>query len=251
MTQYKNDIVIEGAETIRQTADAVGLKCFGFDDKIADFWHLYVDAAGATVLKSNDSDFVVECGTAKTLKLTTGVFVDINLGAAKLSKPASSAPSNDTYRDEAGVDTGAETLSFSVGDKVSGTFEIGHQYQPGSDVVFHIHWQGYAAPSGTDFVKWELVYTLTRDGETFDAMRTIVTTDVAVTQYAQGRSNFTAIDGTTGGPNGGAIQIEDQAIFTLTRIAADGDAYAGGALIVTVGAHIKQDTLGSRLVGAK
>ena len=221
----------------------------GFD---ARFWY---DGPNLNAVITTDlvapSDLVIDCGAAKTLELTTAVFEDTNLGAAKLSKPASSAPSDDSFRDEAGADTGIETSSFSVGDKLHGTFELGHKYQEGTDIAFHVHWQGYAAPSGTDFVKWQLAYTITRDGETIDAIRTIVAADVAVVQYEQGRSDFTAISGTTGGPNGGGIQIEDQIIFTFTRIAADGAAYSGGALLVTVGAHIKQDTMGSRQVDAK
>jgi hypothetical protein len=64
------------------------------------------------------------------------------------------------------------------------------------------------------------------------------------TQYENVRSDFAAITGTN-------LKIGDQMMFNLYRVAADGDAYAGDALIETAGIHYQVDTLGSRTIGAK
>ena len=40
-------------DLLYQKADNVGVKCFGFDDKIAEYWHIYIDSAGNTNVVSS------------------------------------------------------------------------------------------------------------------------------------------------------------------------------------------------------
>jgi len=170
---------------------------------------------------------------------------DINIAGMLLSKPTSSAPGTDTFRDKAGTDTTIETSAFEVGEKVHGGFEMQHDYKEGSDVVFHVHWQGIAAPSGTDYVKWRLKYIVSRDNVVLAAATSIDSPDTAIdTRYMAYRSDFNTIVGT-------AYKIGDQFMFTLSRIAATGAAYAGDCLIMTAGIHYLTDALGSRTVSAK
>lgn len=197
-------------------------------------------------------DLTIDCGSQKTVKLEQGVWKDINLGSAQLSTPASSAPDQDTFDDEGGTDTDIVTYAFDIGEKVSGSFEIQHDYKYGTDISFHVHWQGKAAPSGTDNVAWELSYTISRDDATLDPVTTLLSPDTPIdTQYDVLRSTFASISGSTGGNNGGPIQLGDQFLFQLKRVAAVGDAYSGDALIATMGLHYQVDTLGSRQIGVK
>jgi hypothetical protein len=111
--------------------------------------------------------------------------------------------------------------------------------------VFHVHYQIIAAPTGTDQVQWRLAYVLLRDGVTLTTVTTIDSADTAVdTQYRAYRTDFGAITGTN-------FKIGDQFMFTLTRVAADGDAFSGDCLIETAGIHYQVDTLGSRSISAK
>ena len=185
------------------------------------------------------SDLVLDCGTEKTLELAEVVYKDINLGAAQLSKPSSSQPDTDSFVDEAGADTGIETLAFDTGEKVHGSFEIQHDYKEGTDIEFHVHWQGITAPTGTDKVKWQLTYTLGASGQTLDAPTTIVIETDFDTQYEFKLSEFVAITGTN-------ISMGEQFLFTIERITASADEYAGDALLATVGIHYQIDTIGSR-----
>ena len=170
---------------------------------------------------------------------------DINMGAAMLSKPASSAPGADEFVDEGGNDTGVETYAFDIGEKVSGSFEIQHDYKEGSDIYFHIHWQGIAAPAGgTDNVKWQIIYTVARDAATLDAVTTITKESAITTQYSFVFSDFAAVTGTN-------FKIGDQILFQVSRIAASADDYAGDALIGTLGIHYQVNTLGSRAIITK
>jgi hypothetical protein len=63
------------------------------------------------------------------------------------------------------------------------------------------------------------------------------------TQYKWVRSDFVAISGT--------FKIGDQFFFSLKRVAAVGDAFAGEALVGTIGLHIECDTMGSKTTTAK
>jgi len=212
---------------------------------------------------SDGTNGIIDCGTSVRIgnattnytEIDNGGFLesfgsaiawkDINLGSALLSRPSSSQPDIVSFVDETGTDTNIETYGFAVGEKVHGGFEMQHDYKEGSDFTFHVHWQGITAPSGTDNVQWRLTYTVLRDGQTLDAVTIIDSPDTPFdTQYEAVRSDFTAITGTN-------YNIGDQFVFTLERVAATGDAYAGDALISTAGIHYQVNTLGSRTVSAK
>lgn len=164
---------------------------------------------------------------------------DINLGSAQLSLPAAANPSVDEFKDSEGADTGIETLAFGVDELISGAFELQHDYLEGSDVNFHLHFQGITAPSGTDKVKFQIIYTIASN----NAVIPVVTTQVAEcdfdTQYEMLIASFPTIDGTS-------LKIGQQVLFQLSRIAASADEYAGDALLTTVGMHYEVNTLGSR-----
>jgi hypothetical protein len=172
-------------------------------------------------------------------------YKDINLGAGVFKLPAANIPGEVNFVDKNGADTGISTYGFAIGEKISGNFEIQHDYKEGTDLVFHVHYQIIAAPTGTDNVQWRLTYVVLRDGVTLSAVATIDSDDTPVdTQYRSYRTDFGAIDGTN-------YKIGDQFMFTLTRVAADGDAFAGDCLIETAGIHYQVDALGSRQIGTK
>ncbi len=197
------------------------------------------------VIATGAGDLDISCPANKTLELQTAVYKDINMAGYLLAKPASNFPTVDSFVDENGDDTAIETYAFAIGKKVHGGFELQHDYKEGTNLVFHVHWQGILAPSGIDNVQWRLNYIVTRDGTTLNAAVVIDSPDSAIdTQYESNKADFAAIDGTN-------FKMEDQFMFTLTRVAATGDVYLGDALIETAGIHYQVDTLGSRQITAK
>ena len=189
------------------------------------------------IVGGNYTEFEAD-GTMKMVGDAT-VWDDINMGSALLTKPAASAPDTDQFKDEGGNDTGIETYAFAPGEKVSGLFEIPHAYKEGSDVIPHVHFQIIDAPTGTDKVKWQLIYTVAKLGETLDATTTIVVEQDVDTQYEFHSTAFAAITGTN-------FNIEDQFLFQLSRVTASATEFAGDALIATFGLHYEIDTVGSR-----
>lgn len=206
--------------------------------------YLRTDLVGA-------SDLNVDCGSQKTIELQTPVWRDINVSASVLSLPVATQPDEVEITDENGDATGIYTWGFAIGELISGVFEIQHDYQEGTNITFHLHWGANDAPTGTDYVKWELTYTIIRDGNTINAPTAISVETAYDTQYEWTRSSFPAIDGSTGGIDGGNIHIADQFFFKLERIAAAGDAYTGDALVATLGIHYQVNTMGSRQIGTK
>ncbi len=172
------------------------------------------------------------------------VWNDINIGAGTLSGPPGLQPGVVNFVDNLGADTGIATFGLAVGEGLSGALEIPHSYKNGSDIFFHVHWQGIAAPTGIDNVKFQLTYTVGVFEETL-VPATVVTLETAFdTQYESKRSDFATITGTN-------FNFEGQFLFTIERVVAAGDAYAGEALLQTVGVHFEEDTVGSREIASK
>jgi len=204
-----------------------------------------------TRIDTGGVDLDIDCGVAKTIELQTTVWKDINLDTAVFGLPVATQPDEVQIVDKLGANTGIYTWGFDINELVSGVFEMQHDYKEGTDVTFHVHWGGNDAPTGTDYVKWQLTYSIVRDDNTINATTTIYIESAYDTQYEWIRSSFPAITGSTGGVDGGNIKIGDQFFFYLKRIAAAGDAYAGDALGATLGLHYQIDTMGSRQIGTK
>lgn len=169
---------------------------------------------------------------------------DINLGGAVLAAVPGQQPDRDEFVDENGDDTGIDTYAIAVGEAVDGSFELDHDYLPGSDLYFHVHWQGIDSPSGTDYVRWRLTYAVSSNGDTLNAPVSIEVETAVDTQYSFNISDFAAIVGTS-------FNFGDQFLFKLERIASSGDAYSGDALLATLGVHIQVNTIGSGQIGNK
>lgn len=198
-----------------------------------------IDTKSMKDILVDSGDLTIKTAAGYTTVLEQPVYRDINLGAATLSRPAASQPDIDQFKDNLGADTGVETYAFAPTEKVSGSFEIQHDYKEGTDLNPHIHFQIIDAPTGTDKVKWQLIYTISRNSNTLSPATTITVEQDVDTQYAFYITSFPAIDGSS-------VQIGDQFLFQLSRVAASADEFAGDALLSTFGLHIQLDTMGSR-----
>jgi hypothetical protein len=193
---------------------------------------------------ANPSDFVIDCGTAKTLVLEVPVYQDANIGSLVL-QTGGTLPGIVEIVDSTLTGTGVYTRGFAIGEQGSGSIEIPHDYKEGTDMIFHIHYVGQDAPAGaTDNIKWELTYTITRDGVTTPAATVDSAQDTISTRTMWKRTDVETIAGA-------GLKIGDQVNFTLKRIAASSDDYAGELLIGTLGFHYQTDTIGSRQIGTK
>lgn len=204
------------------------------------------------LIPGNSSAYINESGTLvltadKGLELVGDavLYQDANVGSLVLVT-GGTLPGVVELLESDGGSSGIYMRGFAANEQGSGSIEFPHDYKEGTDIVFHVHWAGQDAPSGTDNVRWQLTYSVTRDGVVTPATTTVVAADDTAfdTQYEWMRTDVATITGTN-------FKIGDQFNFTLTRIAASGDAYAGEAIVATLGFHYQTDTLGSRLIGTK
>ena len=193
----------------------------------------------------NGNYFDVETDGTIVFNGDATVWNDANVGGLAL-RPGVTNPPVTQWVDNVGANTGIYGLGFAVNDESNGSIEIPHNYKEGSNIAFHIHWGANDAPSGTDYVKWQLKYFV--DSETTEPTTppatTIVIETAYDTRYEHKRSDFPAITGTS-------LKIGDQINFNIKRIAATGDAYAGVAIAETIGFHYEVDTAGSRQILTK
>jgi hypothetical protein len=173
------------------------------------------------------------------------VYNDANVGGMALRAGATTPPITQ-WVDNVGANTGIYGLGFAALDEANGSIEIPHDYKEGTNIVFHIHWGANAAPSGTDYVKWQLTYSMDFESTgRVTSPATVISIETAYdTQYTHIRSDFPTITGTT-------FKIGDQINFNLKRVAAEGAAYAGVAIVETIGFHYECDTMGSKNITTK
>lgn len=172
------------------------------------------------------------------------VWKDNNIGAATLGGPPGLTPDTVQIVDKNGSNTGIYALSIDTGEIISGSLEMQHDYKEGEDFYFHFHYHLNDAPSGTDYIKFELSYTFSKADSLLDPVTTISIEGAVDTQYKEGFLTFPAISGS-------GLVIGNQFIFNLKRVAAVGDAFAGEVQLFTVGNHYPVDTIGSRQIGTK
>jgi len=173
------------------------------------------------------------------------VYDDINIGGLILDGPAATRPGLVTFLDNTGADTGISTRAYAVGEFASADVELLHGYEAGSPIGFHVHWQGDAAPTGTDKVRWQITYVITHTGQTTPPATTITVETDFDTQYENMLSEFADVTPPVGTAFGAQVS------FRLDRIAATADEYAGEAKIKTVGIHYERARVGSRTVGTE
>lgn len=208
----------------------------------------YTIGVGAC-LRSNANDGIIGVLSrlypdASRISGTNSVWKDINIGGTSLGGPPGLQPGTVQYVDNLGANTGIYTYGLAVGEAVGGNFEIQHDYEEGSDFAFHFHFQGIAAPTGTDKLRFQLDYTIAKNGQTVSPVNTEIVEYDFDTQYSMNICSFGLLSGS-------GVSIGNQFLFTLSRIAATADEYAGEALLATVGIHYKVNSLGSRNIASK
>jgi hypothetical protein len=196
------------------------------------------DKAGGDYLTIEDTGVLKFNGAAQ-------VWDDANVGALVL-RTGGTLPGTVQILDNTGTGTGIYTLGFAVNEEGSGCIEFPHSYAEGTDISFHCHIHIQDAPTGTDKIKFQLIYSVIRNGSTVPAVpASPVVSEIDVdTQYEAHMVVFPDITGTN-------FDIGDQFCFTIKRIAASADEFGGEALMHTVGFHYQKDTVGSRSVSSK
>jgi hypothetical protein len=130
------------------------------------------------------SDFVLSCGTGKTLELTETVWEDLRVPLTSGRQGLTNPPSWSQYRDNGAASVGVYTWAFSDQAVAANEEELWfqvqlpHNWKEGTTIKPHIHWGIKTAGAANEFVKWGLEYTWANIDGTIGTT-TIITSDAS------------------------------------------------------------------------
>ena len=196
------------------------------------------------------SDLVIDCGTEKTLVLTTPVWEDAVVPMAALRLGGANPAGEIAYR--GGI--AAEFVDTSD-NYVYMTIQLPHSYKEGTDIELHLHWttngNGAAGGAGTENIGWIATSSAsspTLDGSEFWPAQTThaeVIVDVnAFTQHDHWATDIATISGT-------GMKASECIIISFHRNTGVANNSSLHAIVVSADAHFQKDTIGSRTEYAK
>ena len=190
------------------------------------------------------SDFLVDCGTAKTLELVEVVWDDIRTPVQAIRLGGSQPPSEVAFK-------GSYVLSFpsNLDKTLYFIVQLPHSYKQGEDIEFHLHQviPTSGAGAGAENVKWDFTHSWANMGDVFPAETTVsatidVQSDVADTHYLE--EIAATITGTS-------KTVSSMILCSLTRDVSVANDYTDSVYVTEVDFHFPINTMGSRQEGVK
>lgn len=212
-------------------------------------FHLITDLIGA-------SDFLLDCGTDKTLELVETVWTDLRVALVAGPSGASNPPAWSQFMDDGGGSIGVYAFEFADAvlaneNQLWFVAQLPHLYKQGTDLLAHLHWSPSASGAAGEFVRWGLEYTWQNVDGTF-GNTTIIYVDAsgASTATTSGDSSLTADKhyiSKLGTISGSGKNISSMLICRVFRNSSHADDdLAAAAFAFEVDFHYEIDTMGSR-----
>ena len=128
--------------------------------------------------------------------------------------------------------------------------EILHSYKEGSDIKLHAHIVTNGSDVGITEVNYEIEYTVGDINETVSAATPISSGDSVIAASTTDRTHIRVDVGTITGTNYKINSALKMRFRRITRVGGTGDP-AADPFVLMVGAHIEEDTVGSRTATIK
>ncbi len=203
------------------------------------------------------SDFLIDCGTQKTLELVETTFEDLRVSLIRGLTGASNPPSLTQFMDNGAGSVGVYVFAFSY-QAVAGNerqmyfaVQLPHGYKNGTNIKPHIHWSPAVTGGVNEFVKWGLEYTWQNIDGTF-GNTTIITSDAsgASTATISGDTTLTADKhyvSEIGTITGTGKEISSMLVCRIFRNSSHADDnLIQDAFAFEVDFHFEVNTIGSR-----
>ena len=170
------------------------------------------------------------------------------LGSSSVRTVGGTAPTFATYRDT------IKQFQFGTGDEQWVDFHLPHDYVPGSDIFFHVHWShiGTLVTGGTAVFTYEASYGIGHDQGVFGASVTGTITETAsTTQY---RHMISEIQLSAASPTAAQIDTDDIEIdavilmrleFTTNNITVSGGGVPN-PFVHFLDIHYQTTTIGTK-----
>lgn len=190
------------------------------------------------------TDLTVTTGTAKTLKLVTSVWDDIQFPISTGKVPAANYPDFDTFT------TNTKEYKFDVDDYIDlGANEMAHWWKEGTDIYFHIHTalNGDNASGSSYYAKF-IIYIAYADTNSVY----VETNKEIEIEIPNGTADLTQLKGTATALVMTGLTIGAQIKLRVKRIAVNpGTEYPNHIFVTQIGLHAEVDTMGSRQISTK
>ena len=136
--------------------------------------------------------------------------------------------------------------TFAINDYIHlPSQEIAHSYKEGSDIKLHVHIVLDGSDVGDTDVNYEIEYTIGDMNEVMSAAALATSGDYTITGGTADRTHLFIQAGTIAGATlliGSALKIR----FRRIALVGGGNAPSNAPFVLMVGAHIEEDTCGSR-----
>ena len=215
-----------------------------------------INSNAALTIDLDDADLTIDCGTDKTLLLTTPVWDDLRVSPISVKVTGNNQPDWELWKNNGGVSAGVYTYMFDplADEEVWFEAQLPHGYAEGEDIEVHVHWFPDSLADGTPAnqeVEWGLEYVWVDISEDPAANTTLIygsTHTPADANVAADRHYLTEIGVLTGT----GYKISSILMCRLFRN-ADGanDDYEDDVGLLSVDFHVPINTLGSRTEDAK
>lgn len=185
------------------------------------------------------SDFVLDCGTNKTLELAEVVYDDqqVSLGQIRLG---SSSPTWTPYKS-------SEVLAFDKAQDnlIYFIIQFSHRAKQGADFEFHIH--NTVPDNNTGDVRWVLTVSFADIGGTFPGATTYTAVQSILANSLDDHLYF-EVSGNIGSTSG----VSGIALCSLMREGTHAsDTYNNDVYVLAIDSHFAIDTMGSRQEATK
>ena len=190
------------------------------------------------------SDFVIDCGTNKTLELAETVWEDIQFPISAGKQPASSAPTWAT------LTTNTGEYGFDVNEYIDlASNELCHKWKEGTDGDFHMHLSVPTANTSGSSQYAKFTIYISYVNSSYVWTETSLTAEVEVIDGTPALRHFYLGMSTV---SFSGLTIGTQVKLRVKRIAATGGTeYPSYVFIHQIGCHIECDTIGSRTISTK
>ena len=215
-----------------------------------------INSNAAVTIDLDNFDLTIDCGTGKTVVLTTPVYAEASVSSMSMRAQGTNDPDFTQWKDSGASSTGIflpwfdaaaeEELFFSV--------PIPTGYAAGEDIVPVVRWVPKTLADGTpasQVVKWGLEYIWVDSGETAAANTSTVygSTHLPADADVLAGRHYSSVLTTLTGTN---FTINSTLICRIFRDATSvTDNYEADAGLLSVGFRFPIDTIGSRTATTK
>ncbi len=141
--------------------------------------------------------------------------------------------------------------TFAINDLLHlATQEIAHSYKEGSDILLHVHIVLDGSDVGDTVVNYEVEYTIGDQDEVMSAAVVVTSGDFVIDGGTADRMHLVIDVGTIAGATY-RMQAALKIRFRRIALVGGGDAPSNDPFVLMAGAHIEEDTAGSRTANTK